>query len=448
MIVDRSFPARRPERRRSRRRAGFTLVELMIALVMGLIVALAAISLAKTATTTFFEQARISGVEAHVRSASERLRNDLSRAAYMSTPNIQLDPRVAKVPGAAGAPYRIPALQYLQGIAVTPATTIRSHARSVANAMTPHDVFISGNLTSDDVYRGMWITEGSGCGGAGGAQIRLNGAADPAVRRLYNGETTAANRQAMTQLVFMPGMRMNPQVTGVKYAVQVMDVRGCFHYMSICAVTQSTEADSVVLELAGTGTQSILTPAATLGDVCGANLMEEVAVAPIQRVRWYLGVETEASRNDPVLDGPLVSTNKFNLYRQLLTEAGNPAVTVGPPEMIAEYAIDLKLGFLIDSSIPGAPNTTNLDFEAADADLEPWVNRDAIFTTANVGPQRVRSVRYRLAFRTPIADRRTDLGMPSPPPYIARYAMGNTTWARVRTVISEVALLNQGKAVY
>jgi prepilin-type N-terminal cleavage/methylation domain-containing protein len=94
-----------PMKRRSRaRRRGFTLVELMISLVMGLIVALAAVGLARSATTTFYEQARISGVEANVRAASERLRNDLSRASYMSTPNIQWDPRLATIPGGIGAP--------------------------------------------------------------------------------------------------------------------------------------------------------------------------------------------------------------------------------------------------------------------------------------------------------------------------------------------------------
>jgi hypothetical protein len=71
----------------------------MIALLMGVMVALAAVALSRAATTTFYEQARISNVESNVRTASERFRNDLARVAYMSTSNIQLDSKVARIPG-------------------------------------------------------------------------------------------------------------------------------------------------------------------------------------------------------------------------------------------------------------------------------------------------------------------------------------------------------------
>ena len=76
---------------------GFTLVELMVSLVAGLIVTIAVVGLARAATTTFFEAARISTVEANVRTAAERLRQDLSRASYMSTGNIKL--AVDQAPG-------------------------------------------------------------------------------------------------------------------------------------------------------------------------------------------------------------------------------------------------------------------------------------------------------------------------------------------------------------
>jgi type II secretory pathway pseudopilin PulG len=443
--------------KRGKRSAGFTLVELMISLVMGIVVAVAAVGLARAATTTFFEQARISATEAAIRSASERLRSDLSRVSYMSTPNVQLDPKIARVPGTIGAAYRVPDLTHLQGIAVEPAdTTIRSHTLETTNTLTPQDLYVAGNLSSDDVYRGTWIADQAGCGGTGGVQIKLNGAADPAVRRMYNGETLAARRQAMTQLVFMPGLAMSPQVTSKNYAVQVMDMRGCFQYLTICGVEQSTEPDTVLLDLVGDPAKGLLTPADLQGDVCGASLMEEVAVAPVGRARWYIGVETQASRNDdnPNMDGPLASTRKFNLYRQLLAADGDPAnnKVVGPPEVIAEYVIDMKFGLYVDGIDinTGAPATLNIDMEGTSIDdkVAQWAARAGTFNVANVGPQRVRSVRYRLAFRAPFPDRTADLPMPSPPPYLARYNMLNGNYARVRTVMTEVAMMNQQKAVW
>src|SRR5205823_2689367 len=66
---------------RERSDQGFTLVELMVSLVAGLIVTIAVVGLARAATTTFFEAARIASVESTVRNASERLRQDLARSS-------------------------------------------------------------------------------------------------------------------------------------------------------------------------------------------------------------------------------------------------------------------------------------------------------------------------------------------------------------------------------
>ena len=431
--------------RRRRQKRGFTLVELMISLVMGLIVALAAVGLARTATTTFYEQARISGVEANVRAASERLRNDLSRVAYMSTPSLRWDPQVARVPGTFGAAWRIPELTTLQGLSIAPADpAVRSHALTThtSNALTPQQIEIAGNLTSDDVYRGQFIADAGGLG-CGSAQIRLSADADAAVRRLFGGATVNSEQVQMTQLVFTPGDRMTPAVPNQQYAVQVMDMRGCFHYLTVCNVLPSGQLNSVVLNLAG----GILTTAQTGGDVCGARLMEEVAIAPVHRVRWSLGPEAAGSRRiDTVVEGA-TAPNKFNLYRQLLAFDGvNP---IGQPELIAEYAVDLKFGLIVNSGppAPAQPVFTNIDFEANDALFTQWTDPTA--SGQAVGAHRVRSVRYRLAFRTPLPDRRAQMLVPPGPPYISRYCMGGdpcTDWARVRTVISEVVLFNQARA--
>lgn len=433
-------------RRRRRRSRGFTLIELMISLVMGLIVALAAVGLARTATTTFYEQARISGVESNVRTASERLRSDLSRVAYMSTPNVRWDPQIARIPGTTGAPYRIPSLDNLAGVRVAPAdAAIRGHALTshAKNNLTPQELHVAGNLTSDDIYRGQLIaaTGGLGCGAA---QIRLSADADPAVRRLFNGATSNADQVQMTELVFMPGERMNPAVAGHEYAVQVMDMRGCYHYVTVCDVLPSGQLNSVVLSLAG----ELLTTAQTGGDVCGTRLMEEVAIAPVQRVRWSLGPEIDPRRVDAVTEGA-GAPDKFNLYRQLMAADG--ATPVGPPEVIAEYAVDLKLGLVVNAAPALAqPVLTNIDFEANDALFAQWAGPTSTSTGLS-GAHRIRAVRYRLAFRTPLPDRRGELLMPSGPPYLSRYCMGGDPcldWARVRTVISEVVLFNQAKADY
>jgi prepilin-type N-terminal cleavage/methylation domain-containing protein len=427
--------SRRPDRRlRSRR--GFTLIELMISLVMSLIIALAAVSLSKATTSTFFEQARASGVQANIRTASERLRNDLARAAFMSTPNVHSDPKVARIPGSSGDPYRIVTLKDLQGIRISPAANaVRTHPLTTGNNLSPHELHVAGNLTSDDLYRGVLVAEGNGCS----TDIRLSGLADASVRRLFGGATSPAQRKTMTELVFTPGSRMNPPVLGVDYAVQVMDMRGCFHYLTVCSILESTDpAESVVIRLRG----GLLTTEQTNGDVCGVRLMEEVAIAPVQRVRWGLSAETDARR---VGATSATAGDVFSLNRQLMAADG--VTEVGPPEVVSEYAVDLRFGLMVDEAVGTEPRLKSIDFESPDADFAAWAG-PASASLPNIGPQRLRSVRYRLAFRTSLADRDTPLVTPSGAPYMYRYKVGENRYARVRTLISEAVLMNQTRATY
>lgn len=440
---------------KKRARAGFTLVELMVALVMGLIIAIAAVGLARTATTTFHEQARVSGMEMSIRSASERLRSDLLKASYMSTPNIHLDPRVARVPGT--TVYRIDELKDLQGIYIDvgagTAATQGAFTLATVHGLTPDDLYIAGNLTTDDSYRGQWI--GAGSCGAGSAQLRLNGLADAAVGRLLSNASTAV---LGAQAAFMPGENMNPPVTGKEYVVQVMDPRGCYQYMTVCKVSNGATANEVLLDLKGDPAYGILTPTELLGGLCGGRLMEEFSLAPVSRVRWYLAANTDARLTDPTYDGT-GGANKFNLYRQLLAASvdfSNPTAAgsvVGPPELIAEYAVDMKFGLVVDDVLQAQPKDriVNLDMDSSSAAISTWARRVNGTVLGQPGAQRIKSVRYRLAFRAPIPDRQTNLPMATGHPFLARYCTNSNdlatckSWSRVRTIMSEVALINQAK---
>ena len=79
-----------PRQARAARARGFTLVELMTSLLAGLVVTMSVVALARSATTSFYEQARLTTVEGTVRAGAERLRQDLSRASFMSTGNMKL----------------------------------------------------------------------------------------------------------------------------------------------------------------------------------------------------------------------------------------------------------------------------------------------------------------------------------------------------------------------
>jgi hypothetical protein len=70
-----------------------------------------------------------------------------------------------------------------------------------------------------------------------------------------------------------------------------------------------------------------------------------------------------------------------------------------------------------------------------------------------VGPHRIRSIQYRVTGRAALPDRTADMPRDAPG-YIYRYCISGgpladcTRFARARTIVSEVALLNQARFTY
>ena len=73
-------------------RAGFTLVELMIALVAGAFAVSGVYYLNGMSSRMFSEQMRVSETQMSLRSAMEQLRRELSRAGYLHTPSSMITP--------------------------------------------------------------------------------------------------------------------------------------------------------------------------------------------------------------------------------------------------------------------------------------------------------------------------------------------------------------------
>ena len=79
-----SRPSRRP---RLAARSGFTLVELMIALLAGSIAVIAVYYLSGVSSRAYQDQMRVAETQQSLRSAMEQLRRDIARAGYLGTPN-------------------------------------------------------------------------------------------------------------------------------------------------------------------------------------------------------------------------------------------------------------------------------------------------------------------------------------------------------------------------
>lgn len=426
--------------RRSRRSAarGFTLVELLIATVAGFIVALSVIALSRDATKTFQEEVRASQAETALRLASERLRADIQRAGYMGSANTFTDPYIERGNQATGTFYSgtHPGVEKMLGIYLVNGGSIDAtyaNATDVANysgfnQLNPDTLTISGNLTTSDQYLGNYM---AGQGSCGGPRFQFSND-DPAVTRLLQQGVVDA---------FRPARDAAGAPVGTFMARIYDPSRNRYSIAPVCA-TSANGANPGWIDIAGDPFPSVQP---------GITLTSWVA-NPVQTVRWRI----RRPPNDANMDPPRFANGRFELVREWLDATIDPTsknLSVGMPEVVAEYAVDLKIAFSGETDISTHATASN-DFEKATTLNEQWTAPAARITAipAGLAPQRIRSVRFRLATRASLPDRDLNIpgvfGTPGGSNYIYRYcfdASCTTNLARVRTFVGEVALVNQAK---
>ncbi|MGO8992341.1 MAG: PilW family protein [Polyangiaceae bacterium] len=468
---------------------GFTLVEVMVAMVAGLIVALAVVGLSREATNTFHEETRVASAEMQLRTAIDRLRADLERAAFSSTGNIFIDPQVLTTPGTstsvnniaiignttlANCPYNkgtdmnlctLAGIRLFEGGSPITAATFLS----TVNNLSPDAIDIGGNMTGVEI---LTIGAGSGSGHAAivagasacqGQRIYLDVLSTPALWRLVGMSPTGGDATYGQQLVsaFQP-------VAAASFIVRVED--NTTHKTQFAATCPAAAA--VWPPVAGGVPQPYVDLDAN-ANITLSGINPNATINPVQIVRWQIGT----SLVNPPGDGGVSDPNKYDLTRQFIDANGNPA---GNPEVIAEYAVDLKFAFTIDTSTNTTGNYNGLAnsplvvnaFEEASNTYKNATIAASVATSApgasmstNPDPQRIRSVRMRIVTRSAMQDRNEQLTVPEPASpgwndYLYRYCLVNSVaacnpavtvpptlvpLARTRTLISEIALPNQAR---
>lgn len=440
----------------SRRRAarGFTLIELMVSLVAGLFVALAVVALSKDATTTFHEESRTATAEMSLRTAVDRLRNDLQRAAFMSTPNIQKDPLIAHAPGNPNVPATFPAgIRSLASLHVIHPSPAANLPLSVLNTMTPDTLDISGNFTTTDSYVVRVLDVGGGCGGQ-----RLTLAIDsPAMWRLLG--TSAPD--AALEAAFQP-------VAGYAFIVRIEDDTGHYQFVQTCTgkaagITGAGLTATAYVDVASATPILSASQTKTQGGATGL-AVGRLKVNPVQTVRWNVRpLDVGQASDKPYTELYRAATSdggtsdKFELFRTYLDASGS---LTSQTEIVAEYAVDLKFAFSADL----VDLTTDLNRTLTVYGMSDTANNatlaDDILVAHPHGPERIRSTRFRLSTRSSIADREVALVAPGPAgnaqqgDYPLRYCVleGGCAsvggWSRVRTITTEVTLPNQARIFY
>ncbi len=440
-------------KKRTRRNAGFTLIELMVSLIAGLFVAMAVVALSTQATNTFHEEARTAASEMTLRTAVERLRADLQRAAFMGTGNIQADPYIAHAPGSANmaksGPY--PGLYRLSSMLLTSQGSAAAAPLSVAAGLSPDTIDLSGNFTSTDDYVVRYAETGtSSCGGT-----RLWLTIDsPAMWRIL----AQSNADSSLEAAFQP-------VSGVQFAARITDDTGHYQYLPTCTgkaagvtpVSGGGIASTAYVDL-DTSVLPFLTSSATKTNGGASGLgVGRLRVNPIQTVRWDIRpIDTSKAGDAPyaqLVTGDGGTTDKYELFRTYLDVTG--ALTQAP-ELVAEYAVDLKFAFSADkSAVTDNPRVLTV-YGFSDANNAALASDVTVNLLAQ--PQRIRSVHFRLTTRSAIADRADTYSVPQANiqqgAYPTRYCVlssctsGQVGWARLRSVTSEVSTPNLAKFFY
>lgn len=428
-----------PARGRRRRARAFTLVELIVALAAGLSVAAAAFLLAKGATRSFQEEARLSSAHLSATLGLGRIAADLQRAGLLSTPNAQKDPAIC------GAPLTWPeGMRRLAGVTVRRQGSVMDHAgeldQSLANGFRPDSIVIGGSSGAADQFPVRLIQQGAG----GGHDVYLQIAGSGAMRRALARGGAAA----------LPGVFRAGRILRI-----VMPGQTRYLYGVIAGVDVAGDPPLEVVVHLGPS------PALPLkGDAqCGLGLGANVGglAAPVSRVRYdirrLLGHDRYGELVAPISPAATGDDGRTELVRVELDADNNEMPET--LELVAEYAVDLKIGVFVATAVNNPavdPVVTRHPIAAPD---DSAIYNHAADVTDGGTPERIRAVSVRLTTRARAPDRGGDLGK-APDGRKRRFLVPGLVpgvnddndapppgapplYARLRTLYVDVALPNQ-----
>lgn len=399
---------------------GFTLVELLVAIAAGSLVATAAVLLSKNAVRLFQEESRMSYAQVAVANGLARIGQDLEHAGRNTTKNPRTDPRVCYL-GLADWPIgmrRLAAVHIEQG-PILP--------QNAGNDIRNERITIAGDIESGD----NWVMN-STLPGAGGPMIVLQ-PRSRSVRRL-SALTNNGNIAGRLADIFRTGRILHIEGPTSDYYGRISGFN----------VVGGIDIDNITVQLEATPNvpmqpQSLL-PCAIKGFGSG------FPVHVISRVRYEVrGILNEPAFADYTQPVNLITGDDTRLELMRTELLPNDADMPGTTELITEFAIGMRFGLsaLAVTSQPDNPTIERFPILDPDPNAQIYTIAGAADDAAS-RPEAIRSVQVRLSTRSRAPDRPTTLpGQPGKPyRYLVNSARGADRFARVRTLEREFSLIN------
>ncbi|HEY3594789.1 MAG TPA: prepilin-type N-terminal cleavage/methylation domain-containing protein [Polyangiaceae bacterium] len=398
--------------KRCRGARAFTLIELMVAMMAGLIVAAGAFALAKQGSRFFQQEARVANAQFAATLGFDRLRSDIARAAYLSTPNIQRDP--FRCGDLTVLPTGMKSLAALRLTRATP-----SAAQDTGNGLAPDRITLTGSYSSTESFPVRTVvTAGTGY------QVFLQ-ANTGAIARTNNG---GADGGSIGQ-VFQAGR-----------VLRILDSTGHTEFGRIDGYAINADGQ-MVISLHDQPAISFRTG----GGNCG---IEGLGVGMQANVVNFIRYEVRNLKASALARyAPLYAANatgpgddnRLELIRVELDADGNEIADT--LELVTEYAVDLRFGLTVVPSFrtPSDPDLTS--FPIGDSRNYDYAF-DVATNATTPGPERIRGVRARLVVRSREGDRSDNIAAPTAG-NIYRYAItGDAGFARARTLTADIQLPN------
>lgn len=397
-----------------RAEAGYTLVELMVAVIITSIVVSALYSVSRSATETFNQQQRTAEMQLRLRFAMEQLRADLSRAGYMATPNSALDPRVCPRPST-----------NYQGIEITSDVAAPIPLSSDNQYIAPKLVRMMGNFASVDEYV---------VAGISGSTISLQNQT-PQWARVTSG--------TQFERIFMGA-------TGGRRLLRIVSPTGQMQFVQVVGGMYQASSSAALPQLIVSPPPTLVGDGATstgIGAACGiTGLGVGATVSPVSMIEYRIGnLATTLPQLYPA--DATQAALKTDLIRSEYNLLPGPTLMVGSERVIGEYAVDLDVGMSIDvgnpvGSLTGMPSLQVVPF--GDTRITSLAGNVTTVGVGSAHPERVRSLIVRLSIR----DREQDPGFgwvsraSTDPLTRFRVFADREGAARVRTLTTEVVLPN------
>lgn len=378
-------------RRHAARRAGFTLLEMMVALVAGALAIGSIYYVSAASSHHFHEQQRVAQAQMGLRMALEQIRRDISRAGFLGTPNSR---REQTCFASAGQVQAVELLDNRDGDIVDPAGV---------NGVEADILRMTGNYITSDAYLATGL---SGTGDTLFLQRNWQ-----AFRRTFGAADLGEFDEEAFNDVFREGRFVH------------IETRQGKHFFSRVVGTIASQAAVRI------------NPALPIGGHCVVGLADGATIAPLTRVEYRVVDPSTVSELSRLASGSeAIGVNGPVLMRQEL-EIGSATAIPNTQRVVAEYVAHFDVDFVLDDAVATGAAPALVLYEDADAE-------DELAPTAN--PHHVRSAIVNLWVRSSREDPRFVVTDPSLSTRLPAFDVDPTVpgAARVRRATAEVFMPN------